>query len=128
MPGASTTLTRLGEVSLRELARGALTPTRPRPELEVEIEFVHESTMDDGFPQIEIVRDPPIVVDPGEFAVTLRFTRQDPAVSWFDKPEDVIALVGDPEPIASPWSSLRVPLVLIGAAAVAVGVAVWLLG
>src|SRR5437016_396130 len=90
MPGV-TTLTRLGEVSLRELARGVLTPTRPRPELEVDIELVREATFDDGFPQIEIIGEQPILVDP-DFASTLRFTRQDPSASWFDKPEDVIAL------------------------------------
>lgn len=121
MPGASTTLTRLGEVSLRELARGVLTPRRSAADLEVEIEFISEPTLDDGFPHIE-------VIDPGEFAATLRFTREDPSASWFDKPEDVIALVGDPEPIASPWRALRVPLALIGFAAVSVGVAIWLLG
>jgi hypothetical protein len=127
MPGV-TTLTRVNEVSLRELARGVLTPTRPRPELEVDIEFVHETTFDDGFPQIEIIAEQPILVDPGEFATTLRFSRQDASVSWFDKPEDVIALVGDPEPIASPWSSLRIPLALIGFGAVAAVTLAWLLG
>src|SRR4051812_22426439 len=109
----STTLTKFDEVSLRELARGVLQPTRPRPDLEVEIETVGPG---DSYPQIEVVTIPDAFRQTGnefEHAATLRFVRPDPSSAWFDSPEDVIALVGEPElPAPHP---LRMPLIIVAA-------------
>jgi hypothetical protein len=120
----STTLTKFDEVSLRELARGVLQPTRPRPDLEVEIEMVR--TAGDSYPQIEVVSIPDAFRQTGnefEHAATMRFVRPDPSSAWFDSPEDVIALVGEPElPAPHP---LRTPLIIV---AVSTAVAGALLG
>ncbi|MBS1120205.1 MAG: hypothetical protein H6Q90_2433 [Deltaproteobacteria bacterium] len=98
---------RLAELSLHELTRSGLQPTRTRSDLEVEVEV-----------EVDIEIEPDTDPEIEEFVTTLRMERAALSRVWFDAPEDVIALVGEPE-LPEPHP-LRIPLLLVAIAAVAV--------